>query len=573
VLLSLIVDHVNDSKPGTKRDQTRANKASGDRIASGGHIGGAFAISPNPDYQTQRASVFERLWEANQNALAALQEQPISVTLPSGDIKTGFARKTTPYDIAKSISQGLADSVVIAKVIFTNRYEEDNLIACDEDDEAHASKTASDASASEGELWDLNRPLIGDCKMQLIKFDEPDGKTVFWHSSAHVLGAALEAVFGAHLTIGPPLANGFYYDSFMGEHTIHEEDMKKIESKAMDICKAKYAFQRLVVTKEEALKLFVNNPFKIALITAKIPNGAKTTVYRCGPLIDLCMGPHLPNTARIKAFAAVKTSATNWLGDVSNDPLQRIYGIAFPDKSQLKKWQEYQEQAKQRDHRLLGNKQDLFFFHPLSPGSCFWLPHGTRVYNKLIEFIRQQYWHRGYTEVVTPNIYNLQLWEISGHAKHYKENIFTFDIEGQEFGMKPMNCPGHCLLFAHRLRSYRELPLRIADFGVLHRNELSGALTGLTRVRRFQQDDAHIFCRPDQIKAEVLGALDFMRFVYSKFGMSYKLELSTRPEKALGDMELWNQAERQLAEALDEFAGVGQWKVNPGEHATDCRQD
>jgi threonyl-tRNA synthetase len=222
----------------------------------------------------------------------------------------------------------------------------------------------------------------------------------------------------------------------------------------------------------------------------------------------------------------------------------------------LKQFLEFQEQAKQRDHRVLGTKQDLFFFHQLSPGSCFWLPHGARVYNKLLEFIRKQYWKRGYEEVITPNMYNLHLWEISGHAQHYKENMFVFDVENQEFAMKPMNCPGHCLMFGQRLRSYRELPIRMADFGVLHRNEISGALTGLTRVRRFQQDDAHIFCRLDQITQEVMGALDFMRFVYTTFGMTYKLELSTRPAKALGEPSLWDLAESQLADALNGFAGM-----------------
>ncbi len=245
------------------------------------------------------------------------------------------------------------------------------------------------------------------------------------------------------------------------------------------------------------------------------------------------------------------------------DVLQKV----SPDKAMLKQWQEFQEQAKQRDHRVVGGKQDLFFFHQLSPGSCFWLPHGARIYNKLLEFIRAEYWKRGYEEVITPNIFNLQLWETSGHAIHYKENMFVFDVENQEFGMKPMNCPAHCLLFAHRIRSYRELPFRVADFGVLHRNELSGALTGLTRVRRFQQDDAHIFCRQDQIKAEIKGALSFMHHVYTIFGMTYKLELSTRPEKALGEQSLWDFAEAQLGEALDDFIGVGNWRVNPGDGA------
>ena len=206
-------------------------------------------------------------------------------------------------------------------------------------------------------------------------------------------------------------------------------------------------------------------------------------------------------------------------------------------------------------------------FHDLSPGSAFWLPHGCRIYNKLIEFIRKQYWDRGYDEIITPNIYNLDLWHTSGHAQHYKDAMFCFEVEGQEWAMKPMNCPGHCLMFGSQIRSYRDLPIRYADFGVLHRNELSGALTGLTRVRRFQQDDAHIYCREDQITDEVLGALNFMKYVYDIFGMTYKLELSTRPKKALGDLELWERAESALAEAMDSFIGKGNWRVNPGDGA------
>jgi len=562
-----LVDHIATSAKLHKRDQTRTNKESGERIEGGGLIGGPFSANSSPFFQSDRTQYFEKLWSEHQAEIAAKPDQPITITLPNGDKKEGFAFKTTPLDIALSISRGLADNVVIAKVSYSSKYETDAIIACDEDEEAKEQANANVEVKDNSELWDLNRPLVGDCTMQLLKFEDPEGKTVFWHSSAHVLGAAIEATYGAYLTIGPPLQQGFYYDSYMGQQTIPDEDLKKIEAKAADVCKEKYPFQRLVITKEQALVMFKHNPFKVSLISTKIPDGAKTTVYRCGPLIDLCMGPHLPNTGRVKAFAAVKTSSANWLGQVTNDPLQRIYGIAFPDKALLKQWKEFQEKAKQRDHRLLGNKQELFFFHNLSPGSCFWLPHGARVYNKLIEFIRNQYWSRGYEEVITPNIFNLQLWEISGHAQHYKDNMFVFDVENQEWGMKPMNCPGHCLLFAHRLRSYRELPLRVADFGVLHRNELSGALTGLTRVRRFQQDDAHIFCRPDQIKQEVLGALDFMRYVYTVLGMTYKLELSTRPAKALGDESLWDLAENQLAEALDEFAGKGNWRVNPGDGA------
>jgi len=244
-----------------------------------------------------------------------------------------------------------------------------------------------------------------------------------------------------------------------------------------------------------------------------------------------------------------------------------VYGISFPDKKLLKQYKVFLEEAEKRDHRKIGTAQELFFFHELSPGSAFWFPHGARIYNTLVSFIQKQLWEREYTEVLSPNMFNFSLWHTSGHAMHYKDAMFCFDVEGVEFGLKPMNCPGHCLMFGHRLRSYRELPVRYADFGTLHRNELSGALTGLTRVRRFQQDDGHIFCREDQVKDEVLGALEFMKFVYDTFGMTYKLELSTRPKKALGSKELWDGAEAALATAMDEFGGKGSWRVNPGDGA------
>jgi threonyl-tRNA synthetase len=279
------------------------------------------------------------------------------------------------------------------------------------------------------------------------------------------------------------------------------------------------------------------------------------------------MGPHVPHTGKIKAFKMLRCSATQWLGDTNNDQLQRVYGVSFPTKKMLKAHVENLERAKERDHRRLGVQQKLFMFHQLSPGSAFFLPHGTIIYNTLCEFIRTLYRNHGYSEVITPNIFNLGLWEQSGHAKHYKDDMFTFDVEGEEWGMKPMNCPAHCLMFASMPRSYRELPLRIADFGVLHRNEQSGALTGLTRVRRFQQDDGHIFCSEDQIEEEVVGCLEFMKFVYETFGMTYRLELSTRPKKALGKKELWDRAEAALASAMDKFAGKGSWRENPGDGA------
>ena len=341
--------------------------------------------------------------------------------------------------------------------------------------------------------------------------------------------------------------------------------------------------------------------------------------------------PHIANTGRVKAFTTTKNSASLWLGKQGNDQLQRVYGISFPDKKEMTEWKHLQErrtqsdhplppplplpppfllpppspspppataapspppltaaphrrpppptltaplgrlqeEAAKRDHRKIGLEQELFYFDELSPGSCFFLPHGTRLYNKLIETIRGEYWKRNYLEVVTPNMYNLKLWETSGHATKYKENMFCFPIEGQEFGLKPMNCPGHCLMFKHRKRSYRELPMRLCDFGVLHRNELSGALTGLTRVRRFQQDDAHIFCMVSQIKAEVAGVLDMIATVYGFLGMSFALKLSTRPENFLGEVEVWDKAEALMTEALNEYSGVSghAWSLNPGDGA------
>lgn len=278
-----------------------------------------------------------------------------------------------------------------------------------------------------------------------------------------------------------------------------ESDYKALDKQALKIAKEKQAFERIVLTKEEALEMFKHNVFKCQIIQTKIPEGGITTAYRCGPLIDLCRGPHVPHTGRIKSFAVTKTSSTYWLGKMGNDSLQRVYGISFPDKALMKEWKVFQAEAAKRDHRRLGAANELFFFHPLSPGSAFWLPYGARINQTLVTFMREQYRTRGFQEVITPNLFNMNLWEISGHAKHYADDMFSFDVEGQKFALKPMNCPSHCLMFDFRQRSYRELPIRFADFGVLHRNEISGALSGLTRVRRFQQDDGHIFCRDDQV--------------------------------------------------------------------------
>jgi len=515
------------------------------------------------------------------------------VTLPDGRVLTsGLGPRdgstapftswtTTPTDVARTISQGLADNAAVARITWGERFEysaaedgaegDDGMGDALEEAGVNAAgdeKKNNDDRVNRPELWDMGRPLVGNVeKMEFLKFEDREARTVFWHSSAHILGEALEHKYGGYLTIGPPLSAGFYYDSFMGDAAVTEADFKGIEKEVATITKKKQKFERLVVTKSEALELFAYNPFKSAIISTKVPDGTRTTVYRCGDLIDLCRGPHLPHTGRVKAFGLTSNSATQWLGKAGNDQLQRVYGISFPDKKMLKVWQENQAKAKERDHRIIGQKQNLFMFHELSPGSCFFLPHGTRIYNTLINFIKSIYRRVGYQEIITPNVFNLDLWHKSGHAQHYKDAMFCFDVEGQEWGMKPMNCPGHCLLYASSLHSYRDLPLRYADFGVLHRNELSGALTGLTRVRRFQQDDAHIYCREDQIEDEVLGALHFMKEVYDTFGMTYKLELSTRPEKALGEKEVWDRAESALAAAMNKFAGEGNWRENPGDGA------
>ncbi|GMH28051.1 hypothetical protein Nepgr_029894 [Nepenthes gracilis] len=465
---------------------------------------------------------------------AAISGDTIRITLPDGKVKEGKKWSTAPIDVALGISKSLAANALIALV--------------------------------NGVLWDMSRPLEGDCELKLFTFEDDEGRDTFWHSSAHILGQSLEQVYGCKLCIGPctTRGEGFYYDAFYGELGLNEDHFKQIEAGATKAVAEKQPFERIEVSRQQALEIFSDNRFKAKIIN-DLPEDKTITVYRCGPLVDLCRGPHIPNTSFVKAFCCLKASSAYWRGDKNRESLQRVYGISYPDSKRLKEYLKQLEEAKKYDHRVLGLKQELFFFHQLSPGSAFFLPHGARIYNKLMEFMRSQYRDRGYQEVLSPNIYNMQLWETSGHAANYKENMFVFEIEKQEFGLKPMNCPGHCLMFEHRVRSYRELPLRLADFGVLHRNEASGALTGLTRVRRFQQDDAHIFCRETQVKDEVRGALDFIKYAYGVFGFSFELKLSTRPEKHLGDLGTWEKAEAALTEALNEFGEP--WQINEGDGA------
>ncbi|KAF9358674.1 threonyl-tRNA synthetase [Mortierella sp. AD094] len=492
-------------------------------------------VSPTPEYVAHRIAMFDELKKKADEVDAGQPRVAITITMRDGSKREGVAWQTSPMDIAKGIAKSLSERVVIAKV--------------------------------DDVLWDLERPLVGSCKLELLDFDSEEGKAVFWHSSAHVLGEACEKHYGCHLCVGPPIEDGFYYEMAMQEDrpAVSQDDYQSLEALAKNIVKEKQPFQRLVVKKEDLLEMFKHNQYKVQLIDSKIPDGTSTTVYRCGPLIDLCRGPHIPHTGSIKAFAVLKNSASYFLGDAKNDALQRIYGVSFPDSKLMVEHRQMLAEAAKRDHRKIGREQELFFFHELSPGSCFFLPHGARIYNTLMAFIKNEYRKRGYTEVMTPNMFNVKLWQQSGHWDNYKDDMFMFDVEKDTFGLKPMNCPGHCLMFDVRERSYRELPLRFADFGVLHRNEASGALGGLTRVRRFQQDDAHLFCRLDQLGDEMDATLDFLQYVYGIFGFEFSLALSTRPEKYLGKIEEWDIAEQHLKDALNRFGRP--WSVNPGDGA------
>ncbi|CAK7206452.1 threonyl-tRNA synthetase [Sporothrix eucalyptigena] len=502
---------------------------------------------PNLDFIPHRIAVYDRLKAAADAELASKPREPITVTLPDGRQIAGTSYETSPYDIARGISKSLADRTVISKV--------------------------------NGVLWDLMRPFEGNATVELLDFEDEEAKRVYWHSSAHILGEAAEKTFGCHLCFGPPTDEGFFYDFGMptedgeGKPNSHsavtDDDEKRIAGLMEGIVRERQPFERLVMTKTNLLEMFKFNKYKQVLINSKIPDGTSTTVYRCGPLIDLCLGPHVVDTGRIKAFAVLKHSASYFLGDAKNDSLQRVYGISFPDKKLLSDYMKFLEEAAKKDHRRIGQDQELFFFHKMSPGSPFFLPHGMRIFNALKEFIVSEYHQRDYVEVMSPNMFNADLWRTSGHWQHYQEDMFTLEVEKQQWALKPMNCPGHCLIFGSRERSYRELPLRMAEFGVLHRNEASGALSGLTRVRRFIQDDCHIFCQEDQIGQEIRGMFDFLQTVYGKLGMKFRLKLSTRPEQYLGHIDTWNRAEATLQSALDEFSAKtgDEWELNPGDGA------
>ncbi|ORX45488.1 threonyl-tRNA synthetase [Hesseltinella vesiculosa] len=517
--------------------KVQASPASASKQTASGQQDYPLELDPIPEFIQHRISIFDRLKAEQDAAMQENHKLAIKISLPGDVVKEGVAWETTPFDIALGISKSLASRAIVAKV--------------------------------NGEMWDLGRPLEVDAQLELLDFDHPEAKRVFWHSSAHMLGQACERHYGCNLCIGPPIEEGFYYEMGLKDRVVSQSDYPNLEKLVSSIAKEKQKFVRLEVSKQDLLEMFASNPYKIHIINDKIPDGSKTTVYRNGPLIDLCRGPHVPDTSYIKAMMITKNSASYFLGNAKNDSLQRLYGVSFPDKKQLNDYKKFLEEAKKRDHRKIGRELELFFFHELSPGSAFMLPHGARIYNALMDLIKNEYQVRGFTEVMTPNMYNMKLWEISGHAAKYQENMFCLDVEKEKFALKPMNCPGHCLMFGHKDRSYRDLPIRFADFGVLHRNEFSGALSGLTRVRRFQVDDAHIFCRVDQIDEEMNNCFEFLSHVYGIFGFDFHLKLSTRPEDFIGDIAVWNSAEEKLEAALNRYAEkMGfVWELNPGDGA------
>ncbi|XP_048212921.1 threonine--tRNA ligase, mitochondrial isoform X2 [Perognathus longimembris pacificus] len=512
------------------------------------------ASLPSPPYWlTERFGLFEELWEAQVKRLAnTAQKEPrtIKISLPGGQKVDAVAWNTTPYQLAQQISSTVANTAVAAQV--------------------------------NGELYDLERPLETDSNLRFLTFDSPEGKAVFWHSSSHVLGAAAEQLLGALLCRGPSTEYGFYHDFFLGKaRTVRGSELCVLEQICREMAAASQPFRRLEVSRDQLQQLFKDNPFKLRLIEEKV-TGPTATVYGCGMLVDFCRGPHLRHTGQIGGLKLLTNSSSLWRSSGAPETLQRVSGISFPTAELLRDWEARKEEAVLRDHRRLGKEQELFFFHELSPGSCFFLPRGTRVYNALVAFIRAEYTRRGFSEVKTPTLFSTKLWQLSGHWEHYKEDMFTLQPPGTNraastqsdppaglptdtLALKPMNCPAHCLMFAHRPRSWRELPVRLADFGVLHRAEASGSLGGLTRLWRFQQDDAHIFCAPDQLEAEIQGCLDFLRSVYQVLGFSFRLALSTRPSDFLGEPSLWDQAEQILQQALEEFGEP--WDLNPGDGA------
>jgi threonyl-tRNA synthetase len=458
----------------------------------------------------------------------------IQVTLPDGS-RREVPAGTTSRQIAESIGPGLARAALAAPV--------------------------------DGAVWDLDRPLERDTTLAIMTEKDADAVDVLRHSSAHILATAVRELFpNAGIGFGPPIEDGFYYD-FQVDRPFTPEDLERLEAKMAEVAARDFPFVREVVDRDEANRRFADDPLKLERI-AELGDDETITVYTDGPFTDLCRGPHIPRTGRLKHFKLLSAAGAYWRGDERRQMLQRIYGTAWFKKEELDAYLHRLEEARKRDHRRLGKELDLFVFHPFAPGAPFYTDRGTTVVRVINEYIREVNRKAGYQEIKTPLLFNKGLWEISGHWGKYRENMFlVLDTETGEhdFSLKPMNCPSHHLLFGMRKHSYRELPLGYATFDVLHRNEVSGALGGLTRVRQFQQDDCHVYLTSGQIAGEVKRLADMILGVYRTFGLTATLKFATRPEQRIGDDALWDGAERDLKAAL-EATGLP-YELKPGDGA------
>ncbi len=444
--------------------------------------------------------------------------QTVTITLPDGSTRTVPAG-TTLRAIAEGIGPRLAKDALAGKI--------------------------------DGKVVDLAAPVLRDAKVEIVTPKSPDALELYRHSTAHLTANAVKRLFPTvQIGIGPAIENGYYYD-FNPERPFTPEDLAAIEAEMKKIVAEDNPVERLEMSKAEAIKIFdgQNDKLKVEIIQG-IPDD-RVSCYRQKDFIDLCRGPHVPSTGKLGVFKLTHTAGAYWKGDEKNPMLQRIYAACFVSQKELDEHLKRLEEARARDHRKLGKELDLFSFHPLAPASPFFHPKGAILYNGLLTFLRDEYRRRGYDEVVTPQIFDAELFKISGHYANYKENMYFTEVEEREFGVKPMNCPGHYLLYQTRLWSYRDLPVRFADFGRLHRYELSGVTAGLTRVRTFSQDDAHIFTPLEKVEAEIFAFLEFVDFVYGTFGFSdVEISLGLRPEKRIGADALWDRGEAALAAAL-----------------------
>ena len=421
-----------------------------------------------------------------------------------------------------------------------------------------------------GEVKDLRTKINENCKLEILTFDDEDGKKAYWHTTSHIMAQAIKRIYGdkVKLTIGPAIANGFYYD-FDIEKPFSEEDLAKIEEEMKKIVKENLEITRYTLPRDEAIKLMKERkePYKVELIE-ELPEGEEISFYDQGEFKELCAGPHILSTGGIKAFKLLNSSSSYWRGDETKQTLQRIYGISFPKASMLEEYLYLLEEAKKRDHRKLGKELELFFFDETAPGMAYWLPKGFTMMNVLIDLWRKEHKARGYQEFSAPQLNSSSLWKTSGHWDHYKEDMFVLtDSDGNEQALKPMNCPNSIKIYQTKLRSYKELPLRFNDIDVIHRNEKSGQLNGLFRVRMFRQDDSHNYVMESQIKDEIKEILEIAKKLYNIFGLDFILTLSTRPDDYMGEISLWNKAEDDLKDVLDEICGKDNYRINEGDGA------